>query len=1486
MFKLQVVLVPPSAQNVPLGYGLASSTAESSQLIGINPMTAPRNQETTLPYAPSGNTSLAPYHFAARLRKFLHFTKSANTLLELSAEIDEKCAKMYPYVDELEILSLQDSQGCDLDPDFLVKDVFTMDNVVRVIIKNELEIDDSSPVSSYRAAKRKKLNSGIAQSPPSGHQQSQVLASTASSGILNIAKKRPAAFAMRHSTNNNMRVSTPLAHQIYPLPNSHDRMVSNNSEDEDDDPGERSFLPPPAQPQSPPIRISSGMDTGKKIKSMIEDDTVSRSETVDPDKLRQQRLLSGTPVRSAMTPNRVTLTGQRVVSEHQPPQPTNAPLFTAANGNRKNSFATTRITSGRLSIPEPKIAEVEKELKEGPSSPSSMLPPKPDRIPMKKPLQETEEQPSDDDYSSEDQETDRQVRAFIQRQTSSIADNNGSPTKNSPLSDDDHVHLAELPQTRPRSVGSQQRKTSLEAKVEHKLSGGYPEEEPLRIDNFSEDEDIGAHDKEQDRQWEGEIDRNRIEQKSNAEENDADSNDTANETVVVRGNLQKPAPTNSINKEELLKFMEGDYSSAWNNHSSKGKPYTTVLHKDIDNSKPDPRNILPEKMTRSAAKRAAQLLAGTMEHGSGHEPAKVVEDSSSDSSSGIESDLSQESENRISVAENNATKTLNIHPLKETVIEGNDSTARANALRRLSKSDSERSEGTSFGSSTDQEQDVPSHVEEQVGGHKETLPAHRTRLVSNSLNTSEKNFSLNQPEKPLIHISPAATSPNGAILNKENDQLSAEKELTGSIPKSSSIVRSNNLASRHNTKKADTEIPTSSSSLEKDNPKAFIKEAQKDVKSGETKTRKTGKEKQKQIEKESKQKAREDAKKAKEEEAARKRREREEKKKLKQEEMEKKRKLQQEEKKRLQAEMEKKREEEFKKQQELLERRKQEFYEKKRQEELERQRREEEGRKKEADIVKRRLEELGRKKREEMERKKQEDEEKRRQEELARRRQEEAERKRQEEQERKKQEEIGKKRLQEESEKKKQEEEEKKRLQEESEKKRLQEESEKKKQEEQEKKRLQEEAEKKRLQEEAEKKRLQEEAEKKKQEEQEKKRLQKEAEEKKRIQEEQQKKRLEEEAERNKEEERRRQEEAEKKRLQEEEEKRRKANLEKKRQEEEQEKERQAKLEKKKQDEELQQKRRTDLEKKKQQEELQKKRQAESERKKLQDEVQRRKHADQEKKKQEQVKKKPKALSVAKPAKSPAAVNGSDKLKELKARFTSSKTYVPASSKGSQQGNKGGFNEDTESSDEGSSTEYSSSSSEEEEEPSSKKSRRKVVDTPKGSLTTGRQKPAPKELGGLEAAPQSTQRSDFSSQSSQNQVPVTRMMEMSSPSRSREDTSANSSILAGLPKKIRPSLSSLSDLVSRGVPEVKEKSNSSQNSASVHPKKVDTDSDADESDDNNDSETESDSSDSDSDDSDSGNNSFISAKTANTALGKKKKGSGGFASLLRDSQKK
>ena len=136
----------------------------------------------------SANVSFTPSYFnQSRFRKFLLFTKPTNTLLNLSDEIIDKCEKMYPSLQEdIEILSLQDNSGCaDLDPDFLVKDVFNVNNIVRVILKNEIDLDDSAPVSLYKSVKRSKLNNG---SPQSVQPQQQI---PSSSGVLRIAKKRP-----------------------------------------------------------------------------------------------------------------------------------------------------------------------------------------------------------------------------------------------------------------------------------------------------------------------------------------------------------------------------------------------------------------------------------------------------------------------------------------------------------------------------------------------------------------------------------------------------------------------------------------------------------------------------------------------------------------------------------------------------------------------------------------------------------------------------------------------------------------------------------------------------------------------------------------------------------------------------------------------------------------------------------------------------------------------------------------------------------------------------------------------------------------------------------------------------------------------------------------------------------------------------------------------------------------------------------------------
>ncbi|CAI4886564.1 CLL_collapsed_G0029250.mRNA.1.CDS.1 [Saccharomyces cerevisiae] len=121
----------------------------------------------------SANVSFTPSYFnQSRFRKFLLFTKPTNTLLNLSHEI----------IINIEILSLQDNSGCDLDPDFLVKDVFNVNNIVRVILKNEIDLDDSAPVSLYKSVKRSKLNNG---SP----QFAQPTTNLVPSGVLLITKK-------------------------------------------------------------------------------------------------------------------------------------------------------------------------------------------------------------------------------------------------------------------------------------------------------------------------------------------------------------------------------------------------------------------------------------------------------------------------------------------------------------------------------------------------------------------------------------------------------------------------------------------------------------------------------------------------------------------------------------------------------------------------------------------------------------------------------------------------------------------------------------------------------------------------------------------------------------------------------------------------------------------------------------------------------------------------------------------------------------------------------------------------------------------------------------------------------------------------------------------------------------------------------------------------------------------------------------------------
>ena len=574
MYKLQVLLVPPSIQNnnfsLNYNYGQANnSIADQSQQLPnkvngtfnntFNGQSQP--DSSIFPVLTRSNSSLlTPNYYAQRsMKKFLHFTKANNTLLDLSDEINDKCKAMYPSLEaDLDILSLQDSNGCDLDPDFVVKDVFNVDNIVRVILNDELDISEITPVSSYRSIKRRRLNP---ESLADSKDQSDF--GVESQSIKVVKKRGSTSNVIKGQSNINGRISTPLARQLYP-PSA----IFEPQNSDDEEVADRSFPPPPIQPGSPPIRISSGIDTNvRKITSRIgEQDTVSRSATVDPDKSRQQRLLSGTPVMSTMTPNRVTLTGQRVISEQRP----NDSVLTFTNRHINEPSHSRRITSGMLQIPEPKIAEMEKELLEGPSSPSTILPPIPDKIPMKKPFIETERYYSEDSSETESNSGEINAKSSLHRQTS-IADNNGSPLRTNFLNE--AVHLADLPELQKSEKASKPRKqvygsitvnssnlqpipNNINNYVETNATKVRSTVNDFGISSSSDDETTSeTHSKMSDEDYESSDSNKTI------FEDDDDDDDEANSTVVHIPT--KPVLTRKSNKkifqrDELLRLMEGD----------------------------------------------------------------------------------------------------------------------------------------------------------------------------------------------------------------------------------------------------------------------------------------------------------------------------------------------------------------------------------------------------------------------------------------------------------------------------------------------------------------------------------------------------------------------------------------------------------------------------------------------------------------------------------------------------------------------------------------------------------------------------------------------------------------------------------------------------------------------------------------------------------------------------------------------------------------
>jgi len=76
---------------------------------------------------------------SSQSRRFLHLADTDSDLGKVCDELTKRYAKIYPDDDKLAILSLQDNDRCDLDPDFQAGDVLTSGDIIRVIVENELQ---------------------------------------------------------------------------------------------------------------------------------------------------------------------------------------------------------------------------------------------------------------------------------------------------------------------------------------------------------------------------------------------------------------------------------------------------------------------------------------------------------------------------------------------------------------------------------------------------------------------------------------------------------------------------------------------------------------------------------------------------------------------------------------------------------------------------------------------------------------------------------------------------------------------------------------------------------------------------------------------------------------------------------------------------------------------------------------------------------------------------------------------------------------------------------------------------------------------------------------------------------------------------------------------------------------------------------------------------------------------------------------------------
>ncbi|KAG7892825.1 hypothetical protein KL936_000999 [Ogataea polymorpha] len=169
MIKLQVHIVPPSstkANKAPAYNGTGNNVdmsvmqmqsqiypgSQSQHNNSFYPNFTLNGSSTPLVNGISGFNSQWPSYGPSPhivgtsdgIKKFLHITKSSSTLQDVCVEIQERFLRLYPEQEPIIIHQIQDSNECDLDPEYSVSMIFDTDNILRVLVENEFTEEEET----------------------------------------------------------------------------------------------------------------------------------------------------------------------------------------------------------------------------------------------------------------------------------------------------------------------------------------------------------------------------------------------------------------------------------------------------------------------------------------------------------------------------------------------------------------------------------------------------------------------------------------------------------------------------------------------------------------------------------------------------------------------------------------------------------------------------------------------------------------------------------------------------------------------------------------------------------------------------------------------------------------------------------------------------------------------------------------------------------------------------------------------------------------------------------------------------------------------------------------------------------------------------------------------------------------------------------------------------------------------------------------------